>query len=271
MTQERKTDPEVTQAVDNGEKIAGYYKEHVKITLGTGATKRATTGENIFYAEELPSGEIKLSLLNMAGQPTNITEVVEREEFFRRCTPEPDFVPPAEKSDSRINKLKELADRHASQGNLHLRRKEYNSAEFEFNRSLKLDEEHVRANYGLAKLHLEKGEEEEARRVLDRLTHIEALFEEENKHIFNEFGIDLRKMKMYQQALDSYTKALEIKPDDPVLNFNKARALIDLKRFEEALAHLERALELKEDFPEAQQIARLLKNKLRQQKGSATQ
>ena len=245
-------------------KIAGYYKEHVKISLGTGATKRQTTGENIFYAEELPNGEIKLSLLNMAGQPTNITEVIEKEEFFERCTPYPEFVPPQEKKKSdKLRKLKEKADHHASRGNLHLRKKEYNSAEFEFCSALKLDEEHVRANYGLAKLHLEKGEDDEARKVLDKLTHIEALFEEENKHVFNEFGIDLRKMKMYQQALDSYSKALEINPDDPILNFNKARALIDLKQFKEALSHLERSLELKPEFPEADKIAQLLREKLK--------
>lgn len=248
---------------DSGEvaKIAGYYIEQVKISLGTGATKRKTTGENIFYAEELPSGKIKLSLLNMAGKPTTITEVVEKEEFFQRCKPKPDFVPP-DKTEKRDN-FKDKADRHASRGNLHLRKKEYNSAEFEFQGSLKLDEEHVRANYGMVKLHLEKGEEEEAKKILNKLTSIEALFEDENKHIFNEFGIDLRRMKMFDQALDSYRKALEINDKDPILNFNMARALIDKKQWEPALASLERALELKEEFPEAQKLAQLLRTKLK--------
>ena len=243
-----------------GEKIAGYYIEEVKISLGTGATKRKTTGENIFYAEELPSGEVKLSLLNMAGQLTRITEVVGKEEFFQRCKPKPDFVPP-DKTE-KLDKLKEKAERHASRGNLHLRKKEFNSAEFEFNSSLKLDEEHVRANYGLVKLHLEKGEDEEAKEILNRLTSIEALFEDENKHVFNEVGIDLRRMKMFDQALDSYRKALEINAGDPVLNFNMARALIDKKQLSQALACLDRALELKEEFPEARKLAHLLRTKL---------
>jgi tetratricopeptide (TPR) repeat protein len=260
MVQELKPEAEVVD--DSGEvaKIAGYYIEQVKISLGTGATKRKTTGENIFYAEELPSGEIKLSLLNMAGKPTSITEVVEKEEFFQRCQPKPDFVPP-DKSE-KLDKFKEKADRHASRGNLHLRNKEYNSAEFEFQATLKIDEEHVRANYGMAKLHLEKGEEEEAKKVLYRLTSIEALFEDENKHVFNEVGIDLRRMKMFDQALDSYRKALEINDKDPILNFNMARALIDKKQWEPALASLDRALELKEDFPEALKLAQLLRAKL---------
>jgi len=260
MVQDFKPEAEAIDDIGETAKIAGYYIEQVKISLGTGATKRKTTGENIFYAEELPSGEIKLSLLNMAGKPTSITEVVEKEEFFQRCQPKPDFVPPdkAEK----LDKFKEKADRHASRGNLHLRKKEYNSAEFEFQSSLKLDEKHVRANFGLAKLHIEKGEDEEAKKVLDRLTNIEALFEDENKHVFNEVGIDLRRMKMFDQALDSYQKALEINDQDPILNFNMARALIDKKQWKPALASLDRALELQEDFPEALKLARILRAKL---------
>jgi len=263
MAEEKKMGTELTAENQSTEKITGYYIESVKISLGTGATKRATTGENIFFAEEQANGLVKLSLLNMAGKPTSITEVVEKEEFFQRCKPKPDFVPPAEKPD-KVNKVKEKADRHTSRGNLHLRKGEYNSAEFEFTCSLKLDEEHVRANYGLAKLHIEKGEEEEAKAILDKLTSIEALFEDENKHIFNEFGIDLRKMKMFDQALDSYRKALEINSEDPILNFNMGRALIDKKRFDEALACMDRALELKADFPEALKLGHLLRKKLGQ-------
>ncbi len=260
MVQGHELEENLPDGIDDGGKISGYYIEEVKISLGTGATKRKTTGENIFLAEELPGGKVKLSLLNMAGRPTTITEMVDKEEFFKRCRPKPDFAPPDKTK--KLDKLKEKADRHASRGNLHLRKKEYNSAEFEFQSSLKLDEEHVRANYGMVKLHLEKGEEAQAKEILDKLTSIEALFEDENKHIFNEFGIDLRRMKMFDQALDSYRKALEINDKDPVLNFNMARALIDKKQWVESLACLERALKLKKEFPEAQKLAQLLRAKL---------
>lgn len=260
MAQEHDLESRAPVAGGDGEKISGYYIEEVSISLGTGATKRKTTGENIFLAEELPSGEVKLSLLNMAGRPTTITEVVEKEEFFQRCRPKPDFIPPDKTA--KLDKVKEKADRHASLGNLHLRKKEFNSAEFEFQSSLKLDEEHVRANYGMVKLHMEKGEEAQAKTILNKLTSIKALFEDDNKHVFNEFGIDLRRMKMYDQALDSYRKALEINPRDPILNFNMARALIDKKQWAEALSCLEQALEFKDDFPEAQKLAQLLRTKL---------
>ena len=69
MVQEHESVATLPADGGNGGKISGYYIEEVKISLGTGATKRKTTGENIFLAEELPSGEVKLSLLNMAGKP----------------------------------------------------------------------------------------------------------------------------------------------------------------------------------------------------------
>ncbi|MEA3348079.1 MAG: tetratricopeptide repeat protein, partial [Pseudomonadota bacterium] len=71
-----------------------------------------------------------------------------------------------------------------------------------------------------------------------------------------------RRMKMFDQALDSYSKALEINDKDPILNFNMARALIDKKQWSPALDCLERALELKEEFPEAQKLVQILRVKL---------
>lgn len=236
------------------ERIDGYYAEKVKISLGTGATKRQTTGENIFLAKERPDGTVEMSLLNLKGEPTNISEVVEREEFLRRCHPKKDYLPPSKKIDDGHLRKKAEADKRASRGNLHLKRKEYNSAEFEYDSALKIDEENVRAHYGLGKLHLEKGEKEKARAIFRQLSQIEALFEEENKHIFNDFGIDLRQNKMYDEAIANYSKALEISPHDPILHFNLARAYIGNEMWSEALTSLEKALALKNDFPEAEKL-----------------
>ncbi len=243
-------------------KIDGYYAEHVKISLGTGATQRQTTGENIFLARELPDGRIELSLLNLQGETTNIKEVVEREEFQRRCTPKPDYLPAAKRIDQGHLRRKKAADKHASRGNLHRQRQEYNSAEFEYNSALKLDEENVRANYGLGKLHLERGETEKAREIFLRLARIDALFEEENKHVFNEFGIDLRQNRMYDEAIANYRKALEISGRDPVLYFNLARAYIGKEQLSAARDCLRQALELKNDFPEAQKLVKVLEAKM---------
>jgi len=240
------------------DRINGYYSEQVKISLGTGATKRQTTGENIFLAKERPDGTVEMSLLNMSGEPTNIREVVEMEEFLRRCKPKKDYLLPSKKLDDGHLRKKAEADKRASRGNLHLKRKEYNSAEFEYDSALKIDEENVRAHYGLGKMYLEKGEREKAREIFRQLSQIEALFEEDNKHIFNDFGIDLRQNEMYDEAIANYGKALEISSHDPILHFNLARAYIGKEMWTEALAYLEKALVLKNDFPEAEKLLKMV-------------
>ncbi len=246
------------------DRINGYYSEQVKISLGTGATKRQTAGENIFLAKERPDGTVEMSLLNMKGEPTNIREVVEMEEFLRRCKPKKDYLLPSKKldgDDDGLSRKKAEADKRASRGNLHLKRKEYNSAEFEYNSALKIDEENVRAHYGLGKMYLEKGEKEKAREIFRQLSQIEALFEEDNKHIFNDFGIDLRQNKMYDEAIANYGKALEISSHDPILHFNLARAYIGKEMWTEALAYLKKALVLKNDFPEAEKLIKMVSAK----------
>lgn len=244
------------------DKIDGHYCEQVKIYLGTGATRRQTTGENIFLAKERDDGTVEMCLLNMKGEPTNIREVVEIEEFHRRCKPKKDYLPPSKRLDNGHLRNKVQADKHASRGNLHLKRKEYNSAEFEYDSALKIDEENVRAHYGKGKLHLEKGEKQKAKEIFHQLSQIEALFEEDNKHIFNDFGIDLRQNKMYDEAIANYSKALEISSHDPILYFNLARAYIGKEMWSEALLYLEKALALKNDFPEAEKLIKMVSAKI---------
>jgi tetratricopeptide (TPR) repeat protein len=243
-------------------KVEGYYVEHVSITLGTGATSRKSRGENIYLARELSDGQIEISLLNMNGEPTNIREIIPPDEFHHRCRPCPDYVPLKQRRLQASEDARQRADKMAARGNLHLKLREYNSAEFEFGQALKLDEENVRAAYGMGKLKLALGETDAAKEIFRRLASIEALFEEENKHVFNEFGIDLRQQKMYDEAIANYRKALEISQWDPVLYFNLARALVGRELYPEALAALHQALEIKAEFPEAQKLERYIRNRM---------
>jgi tetratricopeptide (TPR) repeat protein len=57
--------------------------------------------------------------------------------------------------------------------------------------------------------------------------------------------------KEYEQAIASYDRALEFKPDDHEAWYNRGFALADLGRLEEAIASWDRALEFKPDDPEA--------------------
>ena len=64
-------------------------------------------------------------------------------------------------------------------------------------------------------------------------------------------GVALRKLERYEEAIASYDRALEIKPDFHEAWYNRGNALNNLERYEEAIASYDRALEIKPDLYEA--------------------
>ena len=146
------------------------------------------------------------------------------------------------------------ADRHRKRG-------ETFSAEFEYGNALNVDEENIRANFGLGLTYLERGDKAKANDIFERLVKLDAAFETEHKHLFNDFGINLRKQDMYDQAVDYYSRALELTEDDENLHYNIARAYFGIQNYEKALEHLNKALELAPEMKEAQKFITYLKNK----------
>jgi tetratricopeptide (TPR) repeat protein len=62
--------------------------------------------------------------------------------------------------------------------------------------------------------------------------------------LFNQ-GQDAHAKKNYEQAIEFYEEALKLKPEFPEAEFQKANALVALKRFDEAEKSYRRAMELK--------------------------
>ncbi|MDR2694866.1 MAG: hypothetical protein LBC79_00600, partial [Deltaproteobacteria bacterium] len=110
--------------------------------------------------------------------------------------------------------------------------------------ALKVDEENVRANFGIGLTYLQRGENSKADDIFERLVKLDAAFEPEHKHMFNDFGINLRKARMYSQAVIYYSRALEMTADDENLHINVARALFETKDLDGCVEHLLKALEL---------------------------
>lgn len=78
-----------------------------------------------------------------------------------------------------------------------------------------------------------------------------------HKHMFTDFGMDLRKSQLNDLALTSFRRALELSPDDSHALFNVGRALYELGKYREADEYLDRALNLEPDLA----CARRLKKK----------
>ena len=64
-------------------------------------------------------------------------------------------------------------------------------------------------------------------------------------------GFILNELKQYENAIASYDKALEFKPDYHEAWYNRGSALYNLGRLEEAIASYDKALEIKPDKDEA--------------------
>jgi tetratricopeptide (TPR) repeat protein len=186
------------------QKIQGIFYEESTINLGTGHTQRTQSAKNYCRAEQGDDEKVKLTFLGNEGQPTGIVIDIVLDEFLKKYTLDLNYRVKTKEEDER--------DRHIAIAEKHREHGEPNSAEFEYTKALKIDPESVRANFGIGTLYMDMGEADKAKDIFRKISQIEALFEEENKHIFNEFGIELRKADMAEEALGNYLKAITISP-----------------------------------------------------------
>ncbi|MFN2342740.1 MAG: tetratricopeptide repeat protein, partial [Desulfonatronovibrio sp.] len=139
--------------------------------------------------------------------------IVSKDEILEKFSPEPEFYTYTVFPKMReLNKTIARADRHRQKG-------EGYSAEFEYNNALNVDEENIRASFGLGLTYLERGDKDKANNIFERLVKLDAAFEKEHKHLFNDFGINLRKQEMYAQALEYYSRGLELVENDENLHY----------------------------------------------------
>ncbi|MGD9124445.1 MAG: tetratricopeptide repeat protein [Desulfarculaceae bacterium] len=223
----------------------GVYLEVVASKVGTGDTAKDATMQNYWRASVKSDEVIKMILLDNNDQPTTYSEDVNFEEFNKRFVLQQDFQP------RQVNLKKDMADKISSRAERHLEEKEYLSAEFEFSNALKHDDRNLRANLGLGKTYMATGDEEKAKEALKKLATIDEVFEPEQKHIFNDFAIQLRKLGMFKEAVQNYKRALELTQNDENLWFNLGRALFESGQYSPAVSALKRALKLNPEFEEA--------------------
>ncbi|WP_456325422.1 tetratricopeptide repeat protein [Desulfonauticus submarinus] len=237
------------------EKIKGVFSTQVLTKIGTGTTQRKTIQKFYWFAEEKDDGTIEIQPLNANYVPSGPKKQISKDEFLDKFSPEPEFY-----IQTVYPKMRELT-KTIARAERHRKRGETYSAEYEFKNALNIDEENIRANFGLGLTYLERGEKEKAKNVFERLVKLDAAFEEEHKHLFNEFGINLRKQNMYEEAVQYYGRALELTKDDEHLHYNIARAYFGLNRIDKVIYHLKEALSLNPEFEEAKKFLEFLKKK----------
>ena len=226
----------------------GIYSETKVQKIGTMSTSRTQTIVDYYKCTRVDDNTMSVQILDMYGDPMPLVEKVSVEEFLKRFTFEPDkFQKKKSANDLATEKAIATAEKHVA-------RKEFNSAEYEYSKALRLDEENVRANFGLGKLYVATGELEKASAVFGNLAKQDNVLAPENKHFFNELGIELRGLGLYGQAIEFYEKALNLAPDDENLLFNIARASLENGDPAKAGQYLDRALAINPDLEAAKKL-----------------
>ncbi len=215
--------------------VRGVFSSQEVRKVGTGTTTRKTVQKTFWFVEQ-HGDVIECQPLNLNYVPTGPKRKVTLDELITKFSPEPEFY-----LNSVYPKMREL-QQSVEHGDSHREKGETFAAEYEYSRALKVDEENVRANFGIGLTYLERGDVGKAQNIFERLVKLEGAFEPEHKHLFNEFGINLRKNKMMTQAVEYYQRALELSPNDENLHMNMARALLETQNLDGCIDYLLKAL-----------------------------
>lgn len=209
------------------------------------------------YAEEQEDGRVAVWRLSRNFIPTGQKRFLQKERLFAEYVPEPGiYINKVMPVMRRLDDALAVADRHRAN-------RELFAAEFEYQNVLRLDEDHVKATFGLGLTYLERQEKQNADIVFRKIMRIEAAFTEEHKHLFNDFGIQMRKLGMFDEAMRYYARAYRLCRTDEHLLYNIARTQYEKGRLRSARMMLARALRLNPDFPEGKTFMAYLESRLR--------
>ncbi len=237
--------------------IKGVFSIDSALFLGRQSTGRSVTQRIFVFAEQQEDGRVAIQRLSRNFIPSGPKRIIPRDRLLAEYLPEPTiYISKVVPVMRRMEEAVETADKHRL-------KQELFSAEFEYKNVLRLNEEHVRATFGLGLTYLERQEKQNADIVFRKLMHIEAAFTPQHKHLFNDFGIQMRKLGMYGEAMRYYSRAFRLCRTDENLLYNMARTLYEKGRLRSSRAMLNRALRLNPDFPEGKVFLAFLEAKAR--------
>ena len=240
---------------EGGRLIKGLFSTQTVEKVGTGTTQRKTISKMFWFCTQTEPDAVQVQALNKNMVPSGTVTAVPLDDFLARYNPEPEMYlksvyPKMQELSSTVQRAEEQRQRGALY-----------SAQFEYENALGVDEENVRANFGLGLTYVERGESAKAKDILGRIVGLDAAFAPEHKHLFNEFGISLRKSRMVDQSIEYYTRALTMTETDENLHYNAARAYYDKGDLAKCREHLQQALQINPKHEEALKFLEFLNKK----------
>ncbi|WP_461209221.1 tetratricopeptide repeat protein [Desulfocurvus sp. DL9XJH121] len=240
------------------EPIHGVFSTMEIRKVGTGTTQRKTKVKQYWLVREVhENGEdlAEVQPINEHLIPIGKKRTISVGTLLERFSPEPEFyisnqIPaPSEGEGSAILDLDDgelPAPPHPGTPRAEIEGFELSGAPEEMEKS-------ARASFGLGLTYLKRGNQDKAEGIFLRLAEVDAPFSPAHKHMFNEFGISLRKEKLLGTALKHYLRALDLAPDeDENLLHNIARAYFEQRDFGNAVLFLEKSLQANPNLKESQ-------------------
>jgi len=212
---------------------------------------------------ELEDGGYEVQDLNEMMVPSGPTRLLAREALLADYLPEPEVY-----QKQVLPRMQELASALAW-GDRYRRQEKFFSAQIEYGKALALDEDNVRATFGIGLCYLNMHDLPKAEVVFQKLVSMDCAFQPAHKHLFNEFGIALRKAGMFCQAMEYYGRALAWDPRDENLLHNLARAAYQQGETAVALDKALDALAINPDLQAAMDIRDAARRRLERQAGGS--
>lgn len=203
-----------------------------------GKTPAPGAAKMFWFARQTEPDQVRLQLLDEHCLPAQKVFLTPKKSFLEDFTLEPDLT-------------YRLMNQRVLKGDAYREQGQNIEAKIEYQKVLRVDEENIRANFGLGLAYLALNQIDKARYVLEKLVQLDESFSQEHKHLFNTFGIALRKKNLLGEALAFYNRARQLCENDENLILNTARAQFEKGNLDEAYADLRACLELVPDFPQA--------------------
>lgn len=227
------------------------FSTHKQIKIGSGVTAKRQLSKMIWYVNQTGPDEFEVQRVNHNSVPSGKISTISREELLENYHPE------IKHYDSRVRPAMRELNLNVEKADRHRMRNEPYSAEMEYNNCLRVDETNIRSLFGLGLVYFQLGVREKASGVFWELSKHKAAFTARHKHLFNEFGIALRKNGMYKEAVEYYSRAIGFcEGDDENLYFNLARAMYEAGDYRSTVQNLVASLELNCKSKEARLFSR---------------
>jgi tetratricopeptide (TPR) repeat protein len=209
-----------------------------EIRVGTGTTTRKHLSKLFWFVEELGDDRFSVRRINAHHVPSGDEQIITLATLKELYSLEVEFF------EGNTVPAMELLNDYLDEGEDLREQGRHYSAQDSFNRALGMEEKNVRALFNLGLIYMELHDMSKARDIMLELLKIRSTFAGKDHHLFNEFGISLRKNGLFEDAAAYYAKALEFVTDDENLYYNLARVNYERGHWDECVEAIRMSREL---------------------------